>query len=90
MPLHKLGLDRCANGGNVGSKAVYNFLKDRQPILSLHGHIHESPEVGGIWKSLLGKTVCIQPGQLASFTYVTINLEKTKFRRIVIDENSRS
>jgi len=29
----------------------------------LHGHIHEAPEVGGIWIEHLGSTVCINPGQ---------------------------
>jgi len=41
----------------VGSKAVTEFLKERQPLLSLHGHIHESPG-----KVDIGKTYAINPG----------------------------
>jgi len=71
---------RAADG--VGSKAIYDFLKRYQPKLSLHGHIHESPEVSGRWHAELGRTICIQPGQLNEFTYVTIDLSTMKFDRI--------
>ena len=82
MPPDRLGLDKCYNGEEVGSKAIYNFLERYQPKLSLHGHIHESPEVTGRWYAKLGRTICIQPGQLNEFTYVTINLSTMKFDRI--------
>jgi len=71
---------RTADG--VGSKAIYSFLKRYQPKISLHGHIHESPEVTGKWYAKLGRTICIQPGQLDEFTYVTIDLSTMKFDRI--------
>jgi len=82
-PPYKLGLDKCSHGAEVGSKAIYNFLQKYQPKLSLHGHIHESPEVTGQWYAKLGNTRCIQPGQLNEFTYVTIDLTNMKFDRIV-------
>jgi uncharacterized protein len=41
----------------VGSRAVREGLLKFQPMLSLHGHIHESR---GVTK--LGRTVCINPG----------------------------
>ncbi len=41
----------------VGSTAVAEFLRERQPLLSLHGHIHESP---GAVK--IGATQAINPG----------------------------
>jgi Icc-related predicted phosphoesterase len=81
-PPNRLGLDRCYDGREVGSKAIYDFLKKHQPKLSLHGHIHESPELTGKWKAKLGRTICIQPGQLEEFTYVTLDLSTMKFERI--------
>jgi len=81
MPLSRLGLDVCANGSEVGSKALYNFIERNQPMLSLHGHIHESPETSGRWHAKLGNTLCIQPGQLTPFTYVTIDLQTLEFDR---------
>jgi len=82
MPPSGLGLDKCSYGAEVGSKAIYNFLNKYQPKLSLHGNIHESPEVTGRWYAELGRTVCIQPGQLDEFTYVTIDLSTMKFDRV--------
>ena len=41
----------------VGSKAVLEAMKKYQPLLGLHGHIHESR---GAVK--VGRTVCINPG----------------------------
>lgn len=84
MPPYKLGLDECGDGSQVGSKAVYDFLRDRQPRLSLHGHIHESPESSGQWVAELGDTVCIQPGQLSLCTYIAIDLQTMQFDRYVV------
>ena len=41
----------------AGSTAVSAAIKQHQPLLSLHGHIHESSAVNRI-----GRTVCINPG----------------------------
>ena len=81
MPPSGLGLDECHSGHKVGSKAIYRFLESNQPKLSLHGHIHESPQVSGKWFSKLNQTLCIQPGQLGPFTYVIIDLQTMKFER---------
>jgi Icc-related predicted phosphoesterase len=41
----------------VGSRAVRKLIERHQPILGLHGHIHESRNV-----VRLGNTLCINPG----------------------------
>jgi Icc-related predicted phosphoesterase len=41
----------------VGSKAVRSAIEEFQPLVGLHGHIHESR---GVCK--VGKTVCLNPG----------------------------
>jgi Icc-related predicted phosphoesterase len=41
----------------VGSRAVRAFIEERQPLVSLHGHIHESRGA-----ARLGETVCLNPG----------------------------
>lgn len=43
--------------GPVGSKAVRAAIERFQPLVSLHGHIHESRAA-----SKLGRTLCINPG----------------------------
>jgi Icc-related predicted phosphoesterase len=71
VPPHASGLDRCMRldtsvspprpvvGEQIdaGSTAVRNALERYQPMLSLHGHIHESR---GIRK--IGTTRCVNPG----------------------------
>jgi uncharacterized protein len=42
---------------SVGSTAVRDFVIERQPLLGLHGHVHESR--GAI---NLGRTLCLNPG----------------------------
>ncbi len=41
----------------VGSRAVRSCIEDYQPLLGVHGHIHESRGVGTI-----GRTTCLNPG----------------------------
>jgi Icc-related predicted phosphoesterase len=81
MPPSGLGLDRIYTGDEVGSRAMRRFLERRQPLLSLHGHIHESPLLTRRWQARLGRTVCIQPGQLQPFTYVKIDLARGTYER---------
>jgi Icc-related predicted phosphoesterase len=73
MPPANIGLDVCRYGDKVGSIAIYQFLQTHQPKYSLHGHIHESPDVSGVWQALIGKTICVQPGQMGRYTYVIID-----------------
>jgi len=70
-----LALDMCYDGRKVGSKAMYEFLKQHQPLMSLHGHIHESPDMTGHWCGKIGDTISIQPGQLDDLTYIIIDLD---------------
>ncbi|MEM2704204.1 MAG: phosphoesterase, partial [Candidatus Bathyarchaeia archaeon] len=42
---------------HVGSKAVKEMLEKYQPLLGLHGHIHESSGI-----EYIGRTLCINPG----------------------------
>ncbi len=75
-----LGLDIVWGGQPVGSPATTRFLETVKPLLSLHGHIHESPEESGVWMARMGETVCIQPGQShAGLTVVLGNLEERTF-----------
>ena len=62
-------LDRAALDGrtyehvpldvHVGSIAVQRFIEERQPLLTLHGHVHEAARLTGEWKIQIGRTVCI-------------------------------
>jgi len=43
--------------GPVGSTAVRGAIERSEPLLGLHGHVHESPAAQKV-----GRTVCINPG----------------------------
>jgi Icc-related predicted phosphoesterase len=56
-------LDLIQGGKPAGSRSIRAFIKRNQPLLTLHGHIHESPEISGTYLDRLGETVMINPGQ---------------------------
>ncbi|HUI82655.1 MAG TPA: metallophosphoesterase [Candidatus Binatia bacterium] len=68
-PPYATPLDRAALDGkqcdhvpldvHVGSIAVRRFIEQRQPLLTLHGHVHESTRLTGEWKTRIGRTICI-------------------------------
>jgi len=68
-PPYKTKLDRAALDGkmidhvpldvHVGSIAVKDLLLARQPLLTLHGHVHESARLTGFWKEQLGETTAL-------------------------------
>ncbi len=42
---------------HVGSIAIQRFIEERQPLLTLHGHIHESSRITGDWKDKSNNTL---------------------------------
>jgi hypothetical protein len=57
------GLDRIPGGQSVGSHSIKAFIEETQPLLTLHGHVHESPEISGHYIERIGKTLSVNPGQ---------------------------
>jgi len=68
-PPYRSALDRAALDGrsvehapldvHVGSIAVRRFIEARQPLLALHGHVHESARLTGSWRERIGRTWCL-------------------------------
>ena len=56
-------LDQIEGGAFTGSRSIKKFVERTQPLLTLHGHIHEAPEVSGSCVDRIGKTLCVNPGQ---------------------------
>ena len=44
---------------HVGSIALQRFIEERQPRLTLHGHVHESARLTGAWMEMRGRTVSL-------------------------------
>ena len=69
-------LDRAFGNKPFGSVSIRKAIERHQPLLSLHGHIHESPSVSGRWRDTLGKTVAVNPGQSSRhLSYVVIEID---------------
>ncbi|MFW6040353.1 MAG: metallophosphoesterase family protein [Thermoplasmatota archaeon] len=41
---------------HVGSIAIKRFIEKKQPLLTLHGHVHETVRLTGEWKEKIGRT----------------------------------
>lgn len=61
-PPNKTNLDVLMNGDHVGSIAVRLFIEECQPYLTLHGHIHETVQMSGDFRSQIGKTISLSSG----------------------------
>ncbi len=67
-PPYKTKLDRAALDGkmvdhapldvHVGSIAIQRLIEARQPLVTLHGHVHESARITGAWSERIGRTYC--------------------------------
>jgi Icc-related predicted phosphoesterase len=62
--------DRLTNGNHVGSRAVRSFIEEKQPLLCLTGHIHESRGLDHI-----GRTLILNPGMLKDGGYIEVRYE---------------
>jgi len=81
-PPYGVGLDVCSGGRTVGSRSILKFIRREQPILSLHGHIHESPQISGKWKVNIGRTVAVQPGPAPVLITMTENKIQAQYLRV--------
>ena len=95
VPPYKSGLDEAPEldkdlrpvlAGNsmipVGSKALREAIEKNQPLLSLHGHIHE-----GRGTTRIGKTLCINPGSMyeqGTLLGAIVALGKNKIENFVL------
>lgn len=75
-PPFQTKLDQIGGGTFTGSRSIRRFIERTQPLLTLHGHIHESPKISGSYADRIGKTLSVNPGQ---FTDPTMKLHAVTF-----------
>lgn len=70
---------------SAGSEAVREIIQQYQPLLTLHGHIHESPQ-----HAYIGRTLCLNPGTqyldgtLCAFV-ITVDAERVlEYRPVIV------
>ena len=54
---------------NIGSTAIRKYIEETQPILALVGHVHESPGIDTI-----GRTIIVNPGPFVTGNYAEVTL----------------
>jgi len=54
---HDLQISASGETASVGSTAVLNAIQRYQPMLGLHGHVHEA-----MGTRKIGRTICVNPG----------------------------
>jgi uncharacterized protein len=88
-PPYKCNLDRAALDQkkidhvpldvHIGSIAIRRFIETRQPLLTLHGHVHESASITGKWKDQIGRTILFSAAhdgpELALVKFDPMNLD---------------
>ncbi|MCI2415607.1 MAG: metallophosphoesterase [Candidatus Aramenus sp.] len=88
-PLLDNNLKPVVKGGDVvmthvGSKAIRKVIEEYQPLLGIHGHIHESRAFDKV-----GKTLIINPGSeysngLLHASYILIEGDKVKAHQFIV------
>jgi Icc-related predicted phosphoesterase len=95
-PPYKTKLDRAALDGkkvdyapidvHVGSIAIKRFIEKSHPLLTLHGHVHETVSLTGQWMQKISKTYSFSAShdgdELAVIIFDTENLKKAERRLI--------
>lgn len=88
-PPFNVGLDVVYNSYLAGSKCISRFLRDSDAYMSLHGHIHESPEMSGNWYAKIGNCIAIQPGQTeldeGVLIYAIIDTNNNNYERFEVE-----
>ena len=91
-PPHQSFLDQIGNDDkkydHVGSIAIQNFIRERQPYITMHGHIHESARLSGHWQQMFGRTFAFNAahdGPELSLIQFQIDDPATVERKILAD-----
>lgn len=61
-PPYNTSLDLLKNKEHVGSIAIRKVIEQKQPCITLHGHIHETVEASNKFMEKIGKTIAISSG----------------------------
>lgn len=62
-PPFDTALDQMPRNRHAGSRAVRKLIEQHGPLLTLHGHIHESPDMSGQFAVQIGNTWSVNPGR---------------------------
>jgi Icc-related predicted phosphoesterase len=71
-------LDLLSNGQHAGSLSIRRFVehwsREGRMLASLHGHIHESPQISGAVHTRIHRALCFNPGQQNRLQFVILDI----------------
>jgi Icc-related predicted phosphoesterase len=79
-PPKKTKIDMTRTGSHVGSEIIRGFIEEKEPLLAVSGHIHESRGV-----DVIGKTFIMNPGRLPEGYFGLINTQEASVSGRVLD-----
>ena len=73
----------------LGSISIRNFIESTQPLISLHGHIHESTSISGQYYDNINNTICLNGAFKVENTNATEIIlieigDKVSFEKIIL------
>jgi len=86
-PPDNTALDQLVGGMHVGSLAIREFIEETKPLLTLHGHIHETVDVSGRFVERIGDTYSFSAGNdnmSRNLAVVVVDVYKPEEARRVI------
>ncbi|HIJ02596.1 metallophosphoesterase [Candidatus Woesearchaeota archaeon] len=88
-PPYNTNLDILIDDRHVGSEALRKIIVEKQPLLVLSGHIHETVRISGKYSDKIGKTICLCTGndnlsENIALIEIRIKRSKISFKRLII------
>jgi Icc-related predicted phosphoesterase len=84
------GLGNIGADADVGSAAVRAWIERCQPLLTLHGHIHESCRITGTDTVAIGRTTVHQPGQERFWGRLIYSIVDIEGNTVLVERRSDS
>jgi Icc-related predicted phosphoesterase len=79
-PPYDTNLDILGDRTHTGSRAIRNFIENKKPFITLHGHIHESYDMSGKYSDKINDTLIINPGSTIGF-----NKKEGMLNAVIVD-----
>jgi len=84
-PPLETGLGNIGTDTDVGSAAVRAWIQRCQPLLTLHGHIHESCLITGTDTVQIGRTTVHQPGQERLWKHLVYSIVEIEGNAVLVE-----
>jgi len=70
-------LAMASSGMDLGLNAFRKMIEQKQPLLFVHGHVHEA-----FGSEKIGRTTCVNPGSLAEGRATIVEIEKSGVKKV--------